>query len=93
MAIQQRTRSGRSGASTNGARPADQDYDRELAWISEHREELFPAHAGKWIAVAADSLVAAADDLPSLMRRAVERGYPHPFVTHIPVEPIRNLYV
>jgi len=77
----------------NGTNAAADQHDRELAWISAHREELFPVHAGKWIAVGGDGLIATADDLPSLMRLAAERGHPHPFVTHVPVEPIRNLYV
>jgi len=67
-------------------------HDRELAWISEHREALFPAHAGEWIAVDGERLVATAGDLPTLMQRAADRGYPHPFVTHIPFHPVRNLF-
>ncbi|MBI3973044.1 MAG: hypothetical protein HY332_17335 [Chloroflexi bacterium] len=94
MAVRPRAKQGRSNAPANGVQTAAAEvHDRELAWISEHQEELFPAHAGEWIAVEGETLIATASDLPTLMRIARDRGHPHLFVTHIPLEPIQNLYV
>ncbi len=60
----------------------------DLEWVSRNLPELETRYAGQWIAVDRGKVVAAATDLPALLRRIAELGVEGPFITQIPSEPV-----
>ena len=60
----------------------------DLEWVSRNLPELEARYAGRWIAVDRGKVVAAATDLPALLRRIAELGVEGPFITQIPSEPV-----
>ncbi len=64
----------------------------EMDWL-RHNEDALSKYRGEWIALDGPQLVAHASDLETLLLLAQEAGRPHPFVVHVPVEPLVNLEV
>lgn len=64
----------------------------EMAWLQRNRDRLALDYPGEWIAVEGGELVAHANSLPDLLRRAAERGHPHPFVTAVSSGPAREFF-
>ena len=60
----------------------------DLEWVSKNLPELEARYAGQWIAVDRGKVVAAATDLPAVLRRIAELGVEGPFITQIPSEPV-----
>jgi len=65
-----------------------------LEWVSKHLGELQVSHGDKWVAVAGNEVVAAADDVPSLMEALEGLDIEAPFITQIPAGAViwRTLY-
>lgn len=59
---------------------------RALEWLSRHLREIRTRHAGQWIAIATDRVVAASTTLPDLLQQVRELGITEPFITEMPVE-------
>lgn len=59
-----------------------------LEWVSRHLDELRRRHAGQWIAVVQDRIMASAPNLAGLLDQLRTAGVEHPFVTQIPAGPI-----
>src|SRR2546423_1778788 len=55
------------------------DRTREMKWIADNRS----AHAGQWVAVEGDRLVAADTDARKVFMAARTEGIEIPFVVHI----------
>lgn len=57
---------------------------KESLWVSEHQKEL-AKHAGKWIAVSKNKLIAVGDSVNEVMRLAEAKGIQNlPLVTMVP---------
>ena len=55
----------------------------EHAWIAENRDYLREKHAGHWIAVQGDRLVAAGPTLKEVLAKAKSEGIADPLITAI----------
>ena len=55
----------------------------EHAWMARNREFLRENHAGHWIAVQGDRLVAAGPRLKDVLEKAKSEGIPDPLITAI----------
>jgi len=56
------------------------DRSREVRWIGEHRSE----HAGQWVALEGERLIAADADAGKVYAAAIAEGIASPFVVRIP---------
>jgi hypothetical protein len=56
------------------------DRSREVRWIDEHRTE----HAGQWVALEGERLIAADADAQKVYAAAIAEGIASPFVVRIP---------
>jgi hypothetical protein len=56
---------------------------KELEWYEKNRSWLEKEHAGKWIAIKGDKLIAAGDTLDSVLDEAEVKGIKHPLVTGV----------
>jgi hypothetical protein len=79
-------------------RPAEQDAqggaaaqsDRgraELEWLSAHIQDIAARHRGEAIAIAGQRVVASGPDMETVVRQAMEAGYPDALFTGIPKDP------
>lgn len=59
-----------------------------LEWVSRHLSELRSRHAGQWIAVAEDRVMATDPDLGGLLDQLRTARVERPFITQIPAGPI-----
>lgn len=59
-----------------------------LEWVSQHLSELEQSHAGQWIAVVSDQVVAASPSLPALTEQLARMDVGTPFITEIPSGPV-----
>lgn len=59
-----------------------------LEWLSRHLPYLRTKYAGQWIAVINNQVIAAATDLPDLLKQVRDSGMEHPFITQIPTNPL-----
>lgn len=58
----------------------------EMDWLSENLQSVQERHAGQWIAVGDNEIVASAPTLPELL--TLIGDIDKPFVTFIPAEPV-----
>jgi len=58
-----------------------------LEWYSQHLPELRRQHAGQWIAIADNRLVAVAPTLPELMQKIQKAEVERPFIAQVPTKP------
>ena len=66
-------------------RPSPEQGD-DLDWLSKNLPNVRGRYGGQWVAVYNDEIVAAAPDLPDLMRQI--GGFDRPLITFIPAEPV-----
>lgn len=66
-------------------RPSPEQGD-ELDWLSKNLPNVRGRYGGQWIAVYNNEIVAAAPDLPDLIRQI--GGFDRPLITFIPAEPV-----
>jgi len=66
-------------------RPSPEQGD-ELDWLSKNLPNARGRYGGQWIAVYNNEIVAAAPDLPDLIRQI--GGFDRPLITFIPAEPV-----
>jgi hypothetical protein len=71
--------------------PEEDERSVEMKWLQENQDQL-AALAGQWIAIDGPKLVAHAFELSTLLEQAERAGSPHPFVTAIPGEPVRDFF-
>jgi hypothetical protein len=63
----------------------------EVIWIQKNQDYLWEHHAGQWIAVAGEELVAFGDD-PALVRAEARRkGYPKALVSGVRRKEYQNV--
>jgi uncharacterized protein DUF5678 len=55
----------------------------EVIWIQKNQDYLWEHHAGQWIAVVGEKLVAFGDDPADVWAEAREKGYPKALVTGV----------
>jgi uncharacterized protein DUF5678 len=65
-----------------GDRPIRID-NTEVVWIQKNQDYLWEHHAGQWIAVAGEQLVAFGDDRAAVSEEARLKGYPKAVVTGV----------
>lgn len=61
----------------------EDDREVESLFTPELERELW-AHAGKWVAIVDQQIVAEADTLPALIRAAREAGHSEPLIHRVP---------
>ena len=61
-------------------RGSSSDRSKEMAWLAANRRDLEAKHAGKWIAVHGDGVVAVDEDLPTAIRKAKAKGIEDPLL-------------
>jgi len=66
-------------------RPSPEQGD-ELDWLSKNLPNVRGRYGGQWVAVYNNEIVAAAPDLPDLIRQI--GGFDRPLITFIPAEPV-----
>ncbi len=55
----------------------------EVVWIQKNRDYLWAKHAGQWIAVAGEELIATGSTPSAVREEAEQKGYPHALITGI----------
>jgi len=66
-------------------RPSPEQGD-ELDWLSKNLQNVRGRYGGQWVAVYNNEIVAAAPDLPDLIRQI--GGFDRPLITFMPAEPV-----
>ena len=66
-------------------RPSPEQGD-ELNWLSKNLQNIRGRYGGLWVAVYNNEIIAAAPDLPDLIRQI--GGFDRPLITFIPAEPV-----
>ena len=72
-------------AAIRSDRPSPEQGD-ELDWLSKNLQNVRGRYGGQWVAVYNNEIVAAAPDLPDLIRQI--GGFDRPLITFIPAEPV-----
>jgi hypothetical protein len=62
------------------------DQGDELDWLSKNLPNVRGRYGGQWVAVYNNEIIAAAPDLPDLIRQI--GGFDRPLITFIPAEPV-----
>ena len=62
------------------------DQGDELDWLSKNLPNVRGRYGGQWVAVYNNEIIAAAHDLPDLIRQI--GGFDRPLITFIPAEPV-----
>jgi hypothetical protein len=79
----------RASSTDDTASPLQADDFRavEMAWLSDHLEEVARHYPGEWLAIDGGTLVAHGSDLAIVFAQAAAAGHPDPFVTAVPPGP------
>jgi len=62
------------------------DQGDELDWLSKNLPNVRGRYGGQWVAVYNNEIIAAAPDLPDLIRQI--GGFDRPLISFIPAEPV-----
>lgn len=62
------------------------DQGDELDWLSKNLPNVRGRYGGQWVAVYNNEIIAAAPELPDLIRQI--GGFDRPLITFIPAEPV-----
>jgi hypothetical protein len=74
-------------AETHEGTPSEPDEafirSEEMEWLSANRREMERTHAGRWVALSGNRLIATGMDARTVFLEAINAGFPRPFITCI----------
>jgi hypothetical protein len=67
--------------------------EAEMRYLHENREFLEANHAGEWVALEGDRLLAVGKDLAAVRKEAAAKGVMNPLVTAVKRKDYQNVYI